>query len=314
MKSLLCVLIACLISPSLLFGLQVRFKDEAVVSGPMLTLVDVARIRPVSKAKGLGEIVLFPAPGSGEQRCFQSNTLKAYIQDALSRKNHIQWEGAETVCVRRTGRLFGPEEIRSMINAELRAALGHLQAKRVSFKLRNPAPTLSLPKGRVKANIIFADQDILESRQVSVIIRVGGQVVKNLTLAGQVQAYLPVVKAARDLRRGTVLRQTDVLTQSRNIAELRKPCLDPGAVIGKRLKRSVAMNHVLSKHDLDRPDLVQRRQIVTMLLQKGPLRIRAKGVATRNGKEGQVIMIENLRSQQEVPCRVVGPGVARVEF
>ncbi|MCF8039361.1 MAG: flagellar basal body P-ring formation chaperone FlgA [Desulfohalobiaceae bacterium] len=296
------------------FGLQVNFKDEAVVDGPMLTLGDVAEIEPAARAKDLGAIVLFPAPGPGKERCFQSRTLKAYIFDAVSGQDSIQWKGAEVVCVRPDGKRLGPGEIRSMINNELKAAVSHLQAEKVNFELRNPPESLAVPTGRLESEIIFSDPDILESRRVTVIIKVDGQAVENLTLAGRVQAYLPVVAAARKLRRGDVLKQGDLLTTAKNIAELREPVLDPGAVLGKRLKRTVAMNQIIGKHDLDSPDLVKRRQIVTMVLKKGPLVIRAKGKSSRSGKKGEVIMIENMRSQREVPCRVVGPGLVRVEY
>ncbi|MCF8104729.1 MAG: flagellar basal body P-ring formation chaperone FlgA [Desulfohalobiaceae bacterium] len=300
--------------PSLVFGLQVSFKDEAVVGGPMLTLADVAEIRPASRAKDVAGIVLFPAPGPGEEQCFQSRTLKAYVFDAVSDQDFIQWKGADTVCVRQDGERLGPEEIRSMINNDLRAAITHLKAERVAFELRNPPPPLVLPEGELETEIIFSDPDILSSRQVAVIIKVDGRVVKNLTLAGRVQAYLPVVAAAKKLRRGAVLKEGDVLTRSKNIAELREPVLDPGAVQGKRLKRSVAMNQVIGRHDVDGRDLIKRRQIVTMVLKKGPLVIEARGKSSGNGKRGEVIMIENLRSRREVPCRVIGPGLARVEF
>jgi flagella basal body P-ring formation protein FlgA len=99
------------------------------------------------------------------------------------------------------------------------------------------------------------------------------------------------------------------MTKPGNIAELKDPCLDPEAIIGQVLKKSVSMNQVISEHDLDMPVLIERRQVVTMFLQKGSLQISDKGLASANGKMGDVIMIKNLKSNREVPCRVIGPGM-----
>ena len=309
----LCIFLSCCF-PSLLFGLEIRFKSEAIVSGPMLTLADVAELLPASEAGRLSGIELFPAPEAGEQKCFRSSTLKAYVAAAAVPADSIEWTGAETVCVRHDGVVVNPGEIGSIIDDRLRALLAHLSAQRVGFKIRNLPDPIALPPGRVEYDVLFSDPDVLESRHATVIIKVDGRVRENKVIAGQVEAFLPVVTAASELKRGDVIRPEDVRTEEKNIAGLRSPCLDPRTVIGKRLKRSVSPNQVLAKIDLDLPVLVERRQIVTMELAKGPLRISARGIASMEGKEGDVIMIKNLRSDREVPCEVIGPGMTRVVF
>jgi len=306
-------LIFCL--PGLVMGLEVRFKEDAVAGADMLSLADVAEVRPAAAAAGLNGVLLFPAPDPGEQKCFQSRTLKAYVLDAVSDKNAaIEWGGADVVCVRHEGVLVSDDKLQSVIDSRLRAALSHLEPQQVSFKLRQPPDPLSLPPGRTEYEVLFSDRDILDSRQVSVIVKVDGRVVENLALAGKVRAFLPVVVAGRKLNRDTVITRGDVRTVSKNIADLRNPCVDLKGVVGKRLKRSVAVNEEIRRTDLDRPVLVERRQIVTMLLQKGTLQINARGQATADGKMGDVIMVRNMRSQREVPCEVIGSGLTRVDF
>lgn len=301
--------------PGLVSALEVDFREHAVAGADMLSLADVAEVRPAEAAAGLNGILLFPAPEPGTQKCFQSRTLKAYVLDAVSDKSRrIEWSGADVICVRHEGAVADQGEIESVINERLRSALSQLDARRVRFKLRRPPEPLSLPPGRAEYEVLFSDRDIIDSRQVTVIVKVDGRVVENLTLAGEVQAFLPVVVAGRKLRRGTALSRDDVRTESRNIADLRNPCVEMGDVVGKRLKRSVATSEVIRRTDLDRPVLVERRQIVTMVLQKGALQINARGQATSDGKMGDVIMVRNMRSQREVPCEVIGSGLARVNF
>ncbi len=305
---------ALVLLPGMGFGLEVRFRADAVAGGEMLTLADVAEISPLSAAAALNGLVLFPAPGAGEKQCFQTRTLKAYIRDAVSDSRSIEWSGADLVCVRHEGVLVSRDKIRSVIDARLRSALSGLDTEQVCFKLRNPPDSLSLPPGVVEYEVLFSDRDIISSRQVTVIIRVDGRVMENLSLAGRVQAFLPVVVAGRSLGRDTQLQPSHVRMETKNIGDLRNPCLDIREVVGKRLKRPVAIGRVIRRGVLDQPVLVERRQIVTMVLQKGGLRISTRGEATADGRMGELIMVKNLQSEREVPCEVIGEGLARVDF
>jgi flagellar basal body P-ring formation protein FlgA len=300
--------------PSMLFGLEVSFKNEALVNGPMLTLSDVAMLRPVSKAEVLSGIVLFPSPAPGEQRCFNSSILKAYVLDAVVNKDSVKWSGAETVCIRREGAVVSQNEIQTVINNKLREILGHLSAEQVVFEAVHLPDISHFPTGHIEYEVLFSDRDILKSRQVNVIIKLDGKVQENVTITGRVQALVPVVVAMEKLNRGAVLTQDNIMTQLKNIADLKDPCLNPEAIIGQVLKKSVSMNQVISEQDLDMPVLIERREVVTMVLQKGNLQLSTTGVASSNGKMGDVIMIKNLKSNREVPCRVVGPGMTMVEF
>ncbi len=301
-------------SPSILLGLEVHFKNEVAVSGPMLTLEDVAVLRPVSKAEVFSKLALFPAPALGEKKCFNSSTFKPYVLDAIFNKDSVRWGGAESVCIRREGSVTRGNDLQSVIDDRLQEALGYLSAEQVGFEAANLPEMPSFPQGRIEYEVLFSDRDILQSRQVNVIIKVDGQVRENLTISGQVQAFLPVVVAVEKLNRGTVLTRDNIMTKLENIAALKDPCLDPGAIMGQILKKSVSMNQVISEHDLEMPVLIERRQVVTMLLQKGTLQISTSGVASTNGKMGDVIMVKNIKSNREIPCRVIGHGLTMVEF
>ena len=309
---LFCILLGC---PGLVFGLEVHFKNEALVNGPMLTLGDVAEVQAGHESAAFENIVLFPAPQPGEQRCYHSGTLQAYICDGLAGTDLIEWGGAETICIRQQGgRLIEPEVIRQYIDEALHKAVGHLEAEHIGFEVRNTPQALSLPQGELSTEVLFSDPNVLESRQVSVLFRVNGQVKENLTLAGRVTASVPVIVTAEKLRRGMVLNRDHLLLKERNMADLQDPCLDFQSALGKRLKRTVPMNTVLRRHDLERPVVIERRELVTMVIEKGVLQVQAKGLAVTDGKMGEQILVRNMRSKQEVPCTVIGPGVTKVEF
>jgi flagellar basal body P-ring formation protein FlgA len=300
--------------PSILYSLEVSFKNDAVVAESMLTLADVAFLRPFSKAEILSGLELFPSPSPGEKRCFDNSILKAYVLEAVVNKDSIQWSGSDIVCVRRDGVIMNQNRIQSIIDAKLREIFGHFLNGQVFFKAVNLPDLPDVPTGLVEYEVLFSDRDVLKSKQVNVVIKVDGRVRENLKITGQVQSLLPVVVAVEKLSRGTILTRDNIMAQIKNIAELKDPCLDPDAIIGRVLKKSVSINQVISEHDLDMPVLIERKQVVTMFLQKGGLEISTKGLASANGKMDDVIMIKNLKSNREVPCRVIGPGMTMVEY
>lgn len=279
-----------------------------------MALSDVAEIRPFSKAEILSNLELFPAPSEGNRKCFDSLALKPYVLDAVINKESIRWAGADTVCVRRGVAAKSTSGIQAAINTELRKALKHLSAQQVAFNIRNPLETPTYTEGNIDYEVLFSDRNILKSRQANVIIRVDGHVKENLIIAGRVQAFVPVVATTERMSRGTVIQQEQIQTRIKNIAELTDPYLRPDKVIGKRLKRTVDINHIITESDLDLPILVQRRQVVTMILQKGLLQISTKGLSSQKGRMGDVIMVKNMKSRREIPCRIIGPGLTLVEF
>ena len=314
MRAFLCCLLLIIAAPFSASGLEVAFKADVVARSDMLTIGDVAELTADSETRELADTALFAAPDPGETRCYKSRTLMAYVRQAVSGDRKIKRGGAEQVCVRHDGARLSQGKIQTVVNEHLQSALSHLGAKKVAFEMRNPPDSLSLPKGEAEYEILFAGNRILDARKVTVIVRVDGNVVENLSIAGRIRAYLPVVTAARKLGRNNVVTENDLAMREKNIADLRRPCLDPEAAVGKRVRRVVSMGQVLEKNDLDAPVLVKRREVVTMILDQGPMRIRARGMATVNGKKGEVIPVQNMSSKREVICEVTGRKQVRVEF
>ncbi len=309
----LCLFLICL-AASPVSGVEIDFRETASAGSSMLTLQDVARISPPEKSEDLAGIRLFSPPAPGEQKCYKSSTLKAYVRQALDKGERVKWGGADKVCVRHEGALVTADKLRELINKELESALSHLDADRVSFETRSRPDPLSLPGGRAEYEVVFSDRDILDSRKATVIVRVEGRVVENLSIPGRVNAVVPVAVADGKLSRGDVISASDVTMEPENIAGLRRPCLDRQEAVGKRVKRTVSPGQPLSRSDLDRPVLVKRRHMVSMELKNGALYLQARGVAEENGKKGDVISVKNTSSGRNVSCTVTGEKQVQVEY
>ena len=315
--SAICAIGCVVLLASQALGVEITFREEAEVRSSTLRIGDIADISPAEKARDLADLALFSAPAHGEERCYRSATLRAYVRDAVRGQagpESIIFGGADAVCIRHGAMVVEDNEIVGVINEHLESAIGHMGAQKLRFVPRNTPEALSLPDGDVDFEVIFPNPDVISSRQATLIVRVDGRVRHNISVPGKIQAFVPVVVTAGNLGRGDVIDAGDVRVELKNLNGLKNPVTDKQDAIGMKLRRPLSVNRVISENDLDLPVLVERRQMITLVANRGALEITTKGQAMASGRRGDIVMIKNLRSDREVPGRVIGPGLAKVEF
>lgn len=111
------------------------------------------------------------------------------------------------------------------------------------------------------------------------------------------------VKAAQNLRSGTVLHGSDLLIEGENKAPL-------DLFVGMELKRSVYAGAVLKPTDVGAPTAIQRNAIVTLEFVRGPLMITTEGRSLDAGAVGDSVRVMNLNSKTILTAVVAGPNKA----
>lgn len=212
------------------------------------------------------------------------------------------------------GTSIAPEKVRSVLEAYLKQKKDVLPKADVHFKTLQLPEAFTVPQGRVTYQVVPSDPRILESRSFSLIVRVDGNAVKNISVRGQLEALASVVVAAGDLMRGVPLSLFDLNTLEMDIIGLRNPCFDPQELVGKELKRSVRLGDPIDRRFVDFPPLIKRGDRVSIQIRKGAMLLTAVGEARQDGNEGETIKVRNESSRREILCTVVAPGVVEVEI
>ncbi|WP_157730008.1 flagellar basal body P-ring formation chaperone FlgA [Bacterioplanes sanyensis] len=83
-------------------------------------------------------------------------------------------------------------------------------------------------------------------------------------------------------------------------------------VLGQKAKRSLRPGTVLSEDMLSLPDLIQRRQRVTIQVDRPGIRVEMPGEALSSGHLGESIRVRNLQSRRIVEATVVEAGLVQV--
>lgn len=122
------------------------------------------------------------------------------------------------------------------------------------------------------------------------------------------QALADAVVTTRTIRAGMVILPPDVRVAPDKSGVLN----DPADVIGMESRVMLTKDRPLDPSQLTAPTLVARNQLVTLIYQRGPLRIEAEGRALGPGASGQVVRVMNNASRVTVSGRVHPDGTVIV--
>lgn len=134
----------------------------------------------------------------------------------------------------------------------------------------------------------------------------------NLYVSADVTIQAPVVHTATSLPKGERLTEADLVMIDLPLDQApRGFLLSKEEAIGMETRRTLTPNQALRARDLVEPMLIQRGDRVVVAANVGGLTVVTPGTALNNGRLGQQISVENLRSERRIRAKVVAEG--RVE-
>ncbi len=80
------------------------------------------------------------------------------------------------------------------------------------------------------------------------------------------------------------------------------------------MKRSIRLGDPLQRNQIEFPPVVKRGERVVIQAVGRGLTLTAAGEARQDGRSGESIRVMNSGSRKEVVCRVIAPGLVKVEF
>jgi flagellar basal body P-ring formation protein FlgA len=213
------------------------------------------------------------------------------------------------------GTVVSEAELRQVISDFLVRKTEHLNAE-VSAKKIGVSGDLKLPAGKITFEVVAPERwEGWGNASLALIVRVDGQVKRNLTVQVEVEALAEMVVATRTLERGEVIGDSDITLARRDLAHLQgRFCRKPEEVLGLRVKSAVRGNSPLRGDYLEKVPIVKSGQLVTIVAENDVVRITTSGRAKGSGALGDTITVQNLSSQKELAARVVDATTVRVDF
>ena len=132
-------------------------------------------------------------------------------------------------------------------------------------------------------------------------------------VVAEVRAAAPHARAARDLARGTVLTDADVMESDGDIGAVRMQALPTLLeTIGARVGREVRAGELLSSTIVRLPALVRRGSAVMTYVRLGGVAVTGEATAMQTGHLGDVIALVNEATGRRLRGRVVARDAVEV--
>lgn len=285
----------------------VGMADAATLHSSAVVAADVVRIGDIWEGAGdKAETVIARAPAPGRRAVLDAQWLSD-----VARGYGIAWQPMsryDRVTVERASQIIERAQIVAEVTAAL-AAQESLPAE-VEVEIANGDLRLHLP---ADAPVALTVRDLTfdqRSRRFTAVIETP---VERLRVAGVVHTITELPVLIRPIARGEVISQADVEWRRMRGDRLQRDVVTEAAsLVGQAARHALRAGSPLRVADLQRPVVVAKGSLVTMMLKSGTLIITAQGRAAEDGGEGDVIRITNTQSNHAVEARVEGPSLVAV--
>lgn len=314
--ALLTVLWLCAV-PAWAAGVAVAVNAEATVTGPYITLGELAAISgdDQERIKTLGVLKLGNAPPPGQKMVLTSDMLGARLASAGADYSGITWQVPATFVVTTAAQTVSGERLLALAAEAVQSQVGGNGGNEVTVTPIGTSPDVLAPLGRLDMKAEVPGGIRYNAPTVAaVIISADGRPFTTVNLRFNVKAYEQLVVAARNIAVHEEISADNVRVERREVGRISGYITDLDKVIGLRARRPMTAGTPLSEAMVDKPVVVKRGATVTILVQIGEMVVAAGGVAMQEGREGELIRVQNLTSKRIVSARIVDRNTVQVKI
>jgi flagella basal body P-ring formation protein FlgA len=284
-----------------LVGPNVTVEDTLVRLGDVFTGLD---------AKTAGIAAAY-APQAGKRLVLDAQWLSR-----TARRHNIAWKPAgpsEHIVVQRQSFVVtrGDVEarVRAMLAERMPGAEIAVELFNISFRLHAAGD----------ANDTFAIEDLsydAGTRRFDAIVAApaASTMAQRVRVGGRVHKLIVMPVPKRPISKGEVLRADDIETVKLKAEQAPADVVaDRAILIGMAAARGLRAGYPIFTRDIERPVLVPKNSLVTLVLQANHMRLTARGKALDPGGLGDVIRVVNEQSKQVVEGTVFAAGQVAIK-
>jgi flagellar basal body P-ring formation protein FlgA len=280
---------------------QVVLRQNIIVDNTLVLLGDFF--------DGAGEkatIAVAYAPEPGKRAVFDANWLYR-----AANAYGLKWKPLslkQQAVVKRETVTIGREEIEDHI---LAALIDKGVDPEMTVELSNRSMRLYVPSSSL-ASVIVENVDY-DQRTKRFSAYVSTPDSKTTRVTGRLQKMLSVPVPNRRVLKGELINSQDIVwikTPSDRVQP--DIVMHPDDLIGKTPRRGLRSGSPVRSSDVQRPIIVKKGSLVTMILKTPMMTLTSQGQAIDNGSDGDVIRLTNTQSNTVIQAVVSGPGVVTI--
>ncbi len=290
---------------------KIDIAEIAFVSKDKITIGDIAKIEGFSPkdSSKIASLVLSGGVSQGEEQTFSRQALQEALRSVLSdikknQKMKVTLNLPSQLRIRSQRDQFSEANLRMRLIEEFqklctdcRIQIENLQMPPIQA---DTVEKWSLQTINLKIQKRFHLPIRFETNQK--------QKIQRLWTKGSIQVFrqLPVVK--HDLRRGDILRKTDVEFKEKELRVFHKSVATIDRIRDARLKRDLKKGEILWANDLLRQKALRVGQSVKVHIGNENFRVSLNAIAKESGFVGDRVRVLNPQSNKILFAYVIGDG------
>lgn len=290
-------------SPVAVNAEEVLLGDVAVIDGPQCALKEDLKALYLTRA---------PQPGR------TSKVRSAYIEHRLRAGNlpleQIEYDLPDHVVIERPSQTVPERWVRLAVTDYLGRTEPYKSAKWRLVDLDLGALP-DLPLGKITYSIAPATKHRPTSVRLHIYLYVNDREEGRIRADCDIDLAGRAIVAARRLERGHIIQPGDLKEAQVNVKDIPNGALtELEGAPGMAVRRRLDAGRVVLARDLEETPVVQRGDTVTIVAERGPIRVTAPGKVKRDGLLGETVPVLNLSSKKMIVATVVNPNTVRVNF
>lgn len=295
---------------------SIRVKTAAQVRGLDMTIGDLCDIGSTDAAAlAIAQVKFGSAPTIGYGRTISRTELLQTLAGAGIDVKTVKFEGADEVVVQSASVEVSGQEMLDAAIAALQAQLA-VEGGDVEFTPPERQRHVQAPPGRQSQELRARVRDGRtgpNSAVVEIEILVDGQTWKKVPLQFRLQRYHRILKVTGALRAGTPLGPESVAVAREALDQASGLWLDRlEQVEGMLAARNLSAGSRLTLGDIAPPAVVHKGDVVTVVLQKGRVKVTARAIANHDAPLGGRVQLTNATSRATLTGVVQAAGLVVV--
>lgn len=297
--------------------LTIQAEGPVVVSRDTLLLGQVAKVsggdaelRRIVKAVNLG-----PAPKPGKSTTIDADEISRRLKHSRVDLARVDLEVGKPIKVTRKSVSLKATKIEAAVRAFVAREMPWPR-KTARIKTIRGIEGLRLPAGKIDLKVMASrDCKFLGSVPLSVSIFSNGELYKKVWVTAVIAVSSQVVMVTKPLGRHQPIGAEDVELVTVDLAKVPSQAIKKmAAAVGMRTKRRIFPKTILRRDYVEAPYVVQRGDLVQMVVSTASLNLTAQGITKERGRRGERIRVANIDSKRVVYATVVDASTVEVQF
>ncbi len=286
---------------------EVTPKFESVIHSKNVTLSDVFDGITHNKS-----YVLAPAPKSGESLVLNTNDLMR-----ISRAFKLNWYPSnqmDQVVIKTSENLISRQDIESLVKAEIKK-LDKMSDKSFALKLKDRNIEIFV-QGEESPNLNVKDLTIdfgKSTFRAKVTASTSDNNIEKI-VSGNIKYLISVPVLSRRIDKGDIIDEYDLTFLELSSHQIGSNVItNKSNLIGMSPRNSIDPMQQVKRTDVHPPIIVQKGDIITMILSKGGMSLTAQGKALNKGAYGDLIKVKNTSSSIIIDGIITAPKKVSVD-